>query len=93
MTAQHIERLSRRALALTARMRLDLAHSRITDRSSEADVEREAESAVNDLLQFVVSTSPAAAMELMSTIARSLLAEQLSHRRNEFHNAAHGGRT
>ena len=92
MTSQHIARLSRRALALAAELRLDLAHSRITERSSEADVEREAESAVNDLLQLATSTYPTAPAEVMSTIARALLAEQLSHRRNEFHNAAHGGR-
>jgi hypothetical protein len=92
MTLHHIARLSRRALAVTIKLRLDLAYTRITDQSSAADVEREAESAVNDLLQLATSTYPTAPAELMSTIARSLLAEQLSRRRTEFHNAAHGGR-
>jgi len=92
MTSQHIARLSRRALAVAAKLRLDLAYSRITDHSSAADIEREAESAVNDLLQLATSTYPTAPAELMSTIARSLLAEQLSYRRNHFHNANHGGR-
>ena len=93
MTLHHIARLSRRALAVATKLRFDLAYARITGESSAPDIEREAEGAINDLLQLATSTYPTAPAELMSTIARSLLAEQLSHRRNEFHNAAHGGRT
>jgi hypothetical protein len=64
-----------------AKVRLQLARFRITNRSSGEDVEREAESAVKDLLEFAAPAYPMAPAELMSAIARSLLVDVLSHRR------------
>jgi hypothetical protein len=83
MTSQHIARLSRRALAVAIKLRLDLAYARITGQSSVADVEREAASAVNDLLGLAASTYPTASVELMSVVARSLLVNSLAQRRRQ----------
>jgi len=73
----------RQALAVASKLRLDLAHSRITDRSSNADIEYEAESAVKDLMALASSTYPSAQVELISVVARSLLVDSLSQRRRK----------
>jgi hypothetical protein len=80
LSATRSDRLSRTALASVAKVRLQLAHSRITNCSS-ADIEREADSAVKDLLEFAAPAYPTAPAELMSAIARSLLVDALSRRR------------
>ena len=83
VTSQHIARVYRQALAVASKLRLDLAHSRITDRSSNADIEYEAESAVKDLMALASSTYPSAQVELISVVARSLLVDSLSQRRRK----------
>lgn len=83
LSASRTARLRRTALASVAKIRLQLTHSRITNRSSGEDVEREADSAVKDLLEFAAPAYPTAPAELMSAIARSLLVEVLSHRRGQ----------
>jgi hypothetical protein len=81
LTATRTARLRRTALASVAKVRLQLAHSRITNRSSGEDIEREADGAVKDLLEFAAPAYPTAPAELMSAIARSLLVDALSRRR------------
>jgi len=81
LSATRTARLNRTALASVTKVRLQLAHSRITNRSSAEDIEREADSAVKDLLEFASPAYPTAPTELMSAIARSLLVDVFSHRR------------
>ena len=83
LSAKRITRLSRTALASVAKVRLQLAHSRITNRSSGEDVEREAESAVKDLVELAATAHPTAPAELMGAIARSLLVNALFERRGQ----------
>jgi len=83
LSEKHFLRVQRRGLASAAQLRLHLARTSITGRSSEEDVEREAERAVKDLLELAVHAYPQAPADLMGAIARSLLVDVLSQRRRD----------
>jgi hypothetical protein len=83
LSGKHFLRVQRRGLASAAQLRLHLARLAITGRSSEEDVEREAERAVKDLLELAGHAYPRAPADLMGAIARSLLVDALSQRRRD----------